>query len=520
MANKYFLYARKSQERDDRQIVSLEDQIRDMKSRARKKGLNIVQVFEEAKSAKKRGRPIFNEMIQKIKNGEADGILCWRLNRLARNAYDGGEITDLLHQGVIKEIETFHQTFYPESNVMYILFEFGMATQYVKDLSGDVKRGLREKAIERGWYPLGVLPPGYRHNTDPKTLVKSIVIDENKFYIVKELWTLLLTGVYSISEIRRKAYLLNLTTKNGGQYSNTSFKRYFTNPFYAGYFFWRNQEGEHVRVMGQHPPMITEGQFHHAQCVLNKNGRDTRSSNYDFPYRGILRCGECSGSITVEKKSRAICTNCKNKFSIIRKKECTKCGTALTEMNNPSILNKVYYHCIGYTNPNCSQKSVSESHIEEVVLNALKDIEIDDEMYNWGIQLCSKFTPLDGEQVLLSSLKNKKRDLEKKIKKLIELRLNEEISASQHSLLSNEYENDLKDISEEIAKREFELENWQKEAQEYFQFAHHCVKRFKSARNFEKRMFIQKFFSNPIILNKTLCFSWKKVPFALSPEKT
>jgi hypothetical protein len=50
--NNYFLYARKSTEGDERQIQSLDDQVRIMKSKAELLGIKIVDIFTESKSAK------------------------------------------------------------------------------------------------------------------------------------------------------------------------------------------------------------------------------------------------------------------------------------------------------------------------------------------------------------------------------------------------------------------------------------------------------------------------------------
>ena len=75
---KYFLYARKSTDEEDRQITSIDDQIREMKKLASDRGLKIIKVFEESKSAKNVGRPVFNEMIERIIKGEAKGIVCWK----------------------------------------------------------------------------------------------------------------------------------------------------------------------------------------------------------------------------------------------------------------------------------------------------------------------------------------------------------------------------------------------------------------------------------------------------------
>lgn len=87
---KYFVYCRKSTEAEDRQILSIDSQINELKRHAAKKGLNIVAVLTEAKSAKALGRPVFNSMMERLYRGEADGILCWKLDRLARNPVDGG----------------------------------------------------------------------------------------------------------------------------------------------------------------------------------------------------------------------------------------------------------------------------------------------------------------------------------------------------------------------------------------------------------------------------------------------
>ncbi len=54
--------------------------------------MEIVDTIAEKQTAKKPGRPLFVEMLQKLKAGEAVGILAWHPNRLARNSVDGGRI--------------------------------------------------------------------------------------------------------------------------------------------------------------------------------------------------------------------------------------------------------------------------------------------------------------------------------------------------------------------------------------------------------------------------------------------
>jgi len=89
---KYFLYARKSTDEPDRQILSIEAQITELKEFADRENLEIAETFIESQTAKIPGRPIFNEMIKRIESGEANGILAWHPDRLARNSIDGGKL--------------------------------------------------------------------------------------------------------------------------------------------------------------------------------------------------------------------------------------------------------------------------------------------------------------------------------------------------------------------------------------------------------------------------------------------
>ena len=89
---KYFLYACKSTDVEDKQVRSIEDQIAELRAFAKQEDLNVVDVLIEKQSAKIPGRPIFNEMLDKIEQGEASGILAWHADRLARNSVDGGRI--------------------------------------------------------------------------------------------------------------------------------------------------------------------------------------------------------------------------------------------------------------------------------------------------------------------------------------------------------------------------------------------------------------------------------------------
>ena len=98
MSEKYILYARKSTDVEDKQVLSIEAQLVELRSYARNERLEIVDELIEKKSAKTPGRSVFSEMLKRIERGEANGIIAWHPDRLARNSIDGGQIIYLLDQ--------------------------------------------------------------------------------------------------------------------------------------------------------------------------------------------------------------------------------------------------------------------------------------------------------------------------------------------------------------------------------------------------------------------------------------
>jgi len=146
---KYIAYCRKSTDEKEKQVLSIESQIAELKEFATKEKLQIVCFLTESRTAKSLGRPVFEEVVQKIERGEANAILSWHPDRLARNSVDGGKIVYLLDTGKLLDLKfpTFWFDNTPQGKFM-LSIAFGQSKYYVDNLSENVKRGNRQKLRE------------------------------------------------------------------------------------------------------------------------------------------------------------------------------------------------------------------------------------------------------------------------------------------------------------------------------------------------------------------------------------
>lgn len=193
---KFFLYARKSTDIEDKQVLSIEAQITELRAFAKQENLNIIEELVEKQSAKIPSRPIFGEMIRRIEKGEADGIWAWHPDRLARNSVDGGRIIYLLDCGYLAILK--FPTFWAENTSQgkfMLSIAFGQSKYYIDSLSENVRRGLRQK-VRRGEYP-GPAPIGYLNDSR----IKMVVVDRKKAKIIKAAFEFYSQGDKTLEDI-------------------------------------------------------------------------------------------------------------------------------------------------------------------------------------------------------------------------------------------------------------------------------------------------------------------------------
>ncbi len=334
---KYLIYTRKSTDTEDKQVLSLDAQTRALRELASKQGLTIVGEYQEAQSALKPGRPVFARMLGDITSGKANGIITWKIDRLARNMIDGGNVMELLTTGIIKEVVTPEKTHYSNDNILFMSVIFGMANQYSRDLSANVKRGNKEKLL-RGMWP-NKAPLGYINDRN----TKSLILNRQEAYFVRRAFQLYASEEYSLNELTTQLNTEGFRTKSGKPVTVSNMHLLLQKTFYYGVMEWN---GEYYP--GTHEKLISKELFDQCQKVLRASGkaRPQQAEQLLFTLRGTLSCALCGCGITAERQK-----------------------------------GNHYYHCTN-GKKTCDQKKhfVREEKLEQAVIKEFQKVHFDDEL--------------------------------------------------------------------------------------------------------------------------------------------
>ena len=288
---KYFLYARKSSEDDDRQVMSIESQLFELHELARKENLEILAEFQESKSAKTPGREVFGKMMAQVEKLDGVGVLAWHPDRLARNSIDGGRIIYAVDTRKVVSLRFPTFWFEPTPQGLFMLqVAFGQSKYYSDNLSDNIKRGVRQKLRKGEW--LNRAPFGYVNN--PR--LRSIEPHPTNARIVNLAYEEYAKRSHSFISLAQFLTDLGVVSRSGTPLAKASIKRLLTHRAYLGFV---KHNGEWFE--GSFAPIVSPSLFEAVQKVLqNKERPRKRKIKHDFPFTGLFRCAECDSMISAQ----------------------------------------------------------------------------------------------------------------------------------------------------------------------------------------------------------------------------
>ncbi len=472
---RYFIYCRKSTESEDRQVLSIDSQREELERLATRLGLQVAAVLTEAKSAKAPGRPVFSAMLRRIERGEAQGVICWKPDRLARNPADGGALLWAMKTHGLEVITPSQSFRNQDENKILLYIEFGMAEKYIDDLSRNVKRGNRAK-LEHGGWP-GIAPQGYLNDR----LTRAIVKDPERFPLIRKAWDRFLAGESVLGIWRTLNGGWGYRTRAGYPIALSSLYKIFTNPFYYG--LMERKEGA---FRGTHKLMITEREFWRAQEILGRRGKP-RPKRHTFAYTGLIRCGECGCTVTAEHKV--------NRYGY----------------------RYVYYHCTHKRR--CSQRVIEVTDLEAQIAAALARLAIRPQWVEWAFAHLNRrdATSDASSAAVTESLRRTLADVRTQLANLIPLRTRGLISEEEFVAERRRLQAEAADLEDRLAHAETGDDLTDIATAGAFILAATATEWLKTGRLEARRQILDAVGSNLVLQDKILTID-AQIPFRLIAE--
>lgn len=343
---KYCLYARKSTESEERQILSIDSQIKEMLQLADREGLEVITMKRESHSAKETGqRPVFNEITEELRQGKYNGILTWAPDRISRNAGDLGKIVDLMDAGKLQDIRTFSQRFSNSPNDKFMLMILCGQAKLENDNRGiNVKRGLRTR-VEMGLWP-GQPPTGY---LTQKQMDKRchVIIDPDRAPIIKKMFEKVADDKWSGRKVQQwLKFELNFKTIGNKNLALGNIYRTLQNHFYYGTFEFPKNSGNWYQ--GKHEPIITKELFNKVQEQLKRDNIVRQSK--EFAFTKLMICGKCGSGISAEEKYK--------------------------QLKDGTVAKYIYYGCGRSKDRTCKNPYLREEELTMQFIDILENIDI------------------------------------------------------------------------------------------------------------------------------------------------
>lgn len=344
------LYARFSS--DNQREESITAQIRAGREYCKRKNYTIIKEYtDEAFSARTDNRPSFQQMMSDAKKGLFNIIVFHKIDRNARDEYDYYRYkAQLKRLGISLEYVTQNIDDSPEGNMMESML-VGMAAYYSRNLSVEVKKGMRENAYQAK-HNGGKPPLGY--DVDPIT--KKLVINETEAEIVRLIFKRRASGT-QYGKIIEELNSLGYKTKSGNSFGKNSLHDIFKNKKYIGTYIFGRVTGGHSETRNNHsnsetkievpnaiPAIVSEDIFAQVQSRMSADKQTPGAARAKEIYAlsGLVYC-ECGAKMV---------------------------GSRVTSRGNTYS----YYRCDKQqrTLNNCGTGRIKKSELEQMVLDKIE----------------------------------------------------------------------------------------------------------------------------------------------------
>ena len=467
---KFFLYARKSTDVEDKQVLSIEAQLAELRAFAKEHGVEIVEELVEKQSAKVPGRPIFNAMLDRIEKGEANGIVSWHPDRLARNSVDGGKIIYFLDIGNLASLKFPSHWFENTPQGKFTLsMAFVQSKYYVDSLAENTKRGLRQK-VRRGEFP-GPAPIGYLNDVRTKT----IMVDKKKSVIVRRAFELYAKNQSRLEDIANFLAKSGIITKSGKRISKDRVSVILSNPFYYGHFRYAGEVHE-----GKHQPVVAKKLFDEVQAVLEKRGKRRKShKNSPQVFCGLLRCATCNMMITGEYKVKT--------------------------QKNGNVHHYTYYRCTKKSKVvNCTEPCIRQEKLDEQISSLLQTVSLrHDWAKEWRVMLShDEKNFAQSTNAFVEEKKVKIRGLDMKLQRLLDSYLEQDIERNVYLEKKAKLMSEKKSLEEQIFTFPQKRTGWLEPMRKWIGEAETMGKIASDTDLFEKKVAAEKVFGSNLLLSK------------------
>ena len=280
---------------DDQAELSPDAQKRLLLDYAKKNGIIISNdfIFSESVSGRHvQKRPEFQRMIgiAKQPSHPIDVILVWKYSRFARNQEESIVYKSMLKKDHVEVISVSEPLIDgPFGSLIERIIEW-MDEYYSIRLSGEVLRGMKEKALRNGYQSSPCL--GYEavgHG-------KPFQINEAEYAMVSYIMDLYDNQNMDETAIARKCNDLGYKTKRGNPFERRTIDRILQNPFYCGIVSWNGVEFE-----GAHEVRISKERFDRRQRLIASRKRPMKARNISTCKHwlsGLLKCSVCGATLS------------------------------------------------------------------------------------------------------------------------------------------------------------------------------------------------------------------------------